>query len=239
MDEELPDTKAGAANDETEIIADPPRAETPLQAWSDAQDDADEETERHPWSAVTSQAAALITAGAAVATVVAVLGWIMLHKDRSTPAPPPPPVPSASPTAVAPPPTTAAPTQMVPSPTQTAPTQSPVLGVAPSFGGRYQVTETWANGHVVTEMWNVAPCGTGCVDITPDTGGDTVRATLHGAAWAFGHSIADDSCPGSHGGAAFLISADTLSGTVTKSFGAVCGNASEEDVDKISLTKIG
>jgi hypothetical protein len=142
---------------------------------------------------------------------------------------PPPPV--AAPTA--------APAQVAP-PTQTAaPAPSPAPSVAPSFSGRYQVTETWVNGHIVTEMWNVVPCGTGCVNITPEAGGDTVRAMLHGDTWAFGHSIADDSCPGSHGGAAFLISADTLSGTVTKSFGAVCGNASEEDVDKISLTKIG
>jgi hypothetical protein len=90
MDEEQPDTEASAANDETEVI-DGRHADTSRQAWSDAaQDDDDDEDqpERHPWSAVTGQAATLITAGAAVATVVAVLGWITLHKDRPAPAPP-------------------------------------------------------------------------------------------------------------------------------------------------------
>ena len=40
-----------------------------------------------PWSVVTGHAAALVSVGAAVAAVIAVLGWIVLHKDR--PAPPP------------------------------------------------------------------------------------------------------------------------------------------------------
>lgn len=99
MDEEQPKTAAGAANDETKIITDTSQAETPLRAWSEAdQDDEDEyeeEPSRHPWSAVTGQAAAFITAGAAVATVIAVLGWIMFHKDRPSPSVAPSPAPTA------------------------------------------------------------------------------------------------------------------------------------------------
>ncbi len=71
MDEKQPDTEASAANDETEFITNAPQAEAPRQAWSDADqdddEDEDEEPKRHTWSAVTGQAAALITAGAAVA----------------------------------------------------------------------------------------------------------------------------------------------------------------------------
>lgn len=130
MDERQPDTEASAANDETEVI-DGPYAETSRQAWSDAaqEDDDDEDRpERHPWSAVTGQAAMLITAGAAVATVVAVLGWILLHKDRPVPAPPAPttspaaaaPAPSATVTIAAAPPTTNVPPAAPPPPTATA-----------------------------------------------------------------------------------------------------------------------
>lgn len=42
MEEEQPKTDAGVANDETEIITDTAKAETPQQAWSDTnQDDED------------------------------------------------------------------------------------------------------------------------------------------------------------------------------------------------------
>ena len=65
----------------------------------------DTESESQPWSVVTGHVAALLSVGAAVAAVIAVLGWIMLHKDRpapfpaagentspaAAPAPPPPP----------------------------------------------------------------------------------------------------------------------------------------------------
>lgn len=90
--EEQPETKAGAANDATDAIdgnlADA-QGETQF-AWSHDQDEADdaEHSESHPWNVVTGQAAALISAGAAVATVTAVLGWILLHKDSPTPSPP-------------------------------------------------------------------------------------------------------------------------------------------------------
>lgn len=99
MDEEQPETEAAAANDDTEVI-DSPQAETPRQAWSDAHDDDDDDRlERHSWHAVTGQAAALITAGAAIAIVVAVLGWITLHKERpAAPASPSPSEPRGKPT---------------------------------------------------------------------------------------------------------------------------------------------
>lgn len=85
MDDDQPDTEVGAApRDKTEVIAGPP-ADTSQHAWSDADDDSDNpcQPERHPWSLVTRQAAALITAGAAIATAVAVLGWIASTKIAS------------------------------------------------------------------------------------------------------------------------------------------------------------
>jgi hypothetical protein len=130
MDEEQPDTEASAANDETQVI-DGLQAGTSRQAWSDAAQDDDgdvDQPERHPWSAVTGQAATLITAGAAVATAVAVLGWITLHKDRPAPASPAPttspaaPAPAAPPATViitAAPPTTSVPPAAPPPPTTT------------------------------------------------------------------------------------------------------------------------
>lgn len=131
MDAERPDTEASAANDETEVI-DSTEAETPRQAWSDAQNDEDEDEdrlERQSWHAVTGQAAALITASAAIAIVVAVLGWITLHKERqAAPASPSPSAPGEKPTAsaaAAPPPATvtitASPTTAIISPPAPAP----------------------------------------------------------------------------------------------------------------------
>jgi hypothetical protein len=134
MDEDQSETNAGAANDDTEVVADDftrlrkaAGGKTERRAWSDADedDDDDEQPERHPWSVVTGQAAALISAGAAVATVTAVLGWIMLHKDRPAPSPSPPSATAENTTtpAAAPPPTppatvtiTAAPPTNMPSP---------------------------------------------------------------------------------------------------------------------------
>jgi hypothetical protein len=105
MSAEEPETESGAANDATEIVADDfstrlrnvagSQAETQSgEAWSDEdedEDDADDdaESQNQPWSVVTGHAAALLSVGAAVAAVIAVLGWIVLHKDR----------PAASPTA--------------------------------------------------------------------------------------------------------------------------------------------
>jgi hypothetical protein len=97
MSAEEPETEAGAANDATEVVDDDfstrlrnvagSQAETP-EAWSDEDDAADDaESESQPWSAVTGHAAALLSVGAALAAVIAVLGWIMLHKDRPAPSP--------------------------------------------------------------------------------------------------------------------------------------------------------
>jgi hypothetical protein len=95
MGAEEPETEAGVANDATEVVDDDfstrlrnvagSQAETQFgAAWSD-EDDA--ESESQPWSVVTGHAAALLSVGAAVAAVIAVLGWIMLHKDRPAPSP--------------------------------------------------------------------------------------------------------------------------------------------------------
>src|ERR1700685_4493153 len=97
MSAEEPETEAAAANDATEVVNDDfstrlrnaagSQAET-QEAWSNEDDAADDaESESQPWSVVTGHAAALLSVGAAVAAVIAVLGWIMLHKDRPAPSP--------------------------------------------------------------------------------------------------------------------------------------------------------
>jgi hypothetical protein len=84
LNDEQPDTRAGAAADETEVVAKDVATQLGGLAWSD--DDADvrdNETERHPWSMVTGQAAVLVSVGAAVATVTAVLGWMWIDGRRN------------------------------------------------------------------------------------------------------------------------------------------------------------
>lgn len=107
MSAEEPETEAGAANDETEVIGDTVAGDQsdaqPDHAWSDEDDDADHaEPERHSWSVVTGQAAVLISVGAAVAAITVMVGWLMLHNDR--PASPPPAVERNTPSATAQPP---------------------------------------------------------------------------------------------------------------------------------------
>jgi hypothetical protein len=132
MSAEEPETEAGAANDATEVVDDDfstrlrnaagSQAET-QEAWSDEDDAADDaKSESQPWSVVTGHAAALLSVGAAVAAVIAVLGWIMLHKDRPAPSPaagkdtspaaapaPPPPPPTVTVQATPPPTVTSTP----------------------------------------------------------------------------------------------------------------------------------
>jgi serine/threonine protein kinase, bacterial len=96
MSAEEPETEAGAANDVTEVVDDDfstrlrnvaGRQET-QEAWSDEDDAADDaESQSQPWSVVTGHAAALVSVGAAVAAVIAVVGWMMLHKDRPAASP--------------------------------------------------------------------------------------------------------------------------------------------------------
>ncbi|PJE05539.1 hypothetical protein [Mycobacterium sp.] len=135
MEEEQPNTEAGVANDETEIITDTAHAETPQQAWSDTnQDDEDEfnEPRLHPWSVVTSQAAAFITAGAAIATVIAVLGWIMLHNDHPSPVAPPLPTAQNTTTPQTRPPADTAAHSPTPIASTTAPTAMSESQLAPA-----------------------------------------------------------------------------------------------------------
>lgn len=139
MSAEEPETEAGAANDATEVVdEDRLREAAGGQAWSEADDDADDDgPESHPWSVVTGQAAALISAGAAVATITAVLGWIMLHNDRAAPSPVPPTSKAeknTSPTAAA-----------VPAPPPPANSEPPSIDLpppmaaAPPLDGTYQL----------------------------------------------------------------------------------------------------
>src|SRR5258708_6186234 len=127
MSAEEPETEAGAANDATEVVDDDfstrlrnvagSQAETQFGgAWSDEDDAADDaESQSQPWSVVTGHAAALVSVGAAVAAVIAVLGWIMLHKDRpaASPAAEKNPSPTAAP---APPPPSTVTVQATPPP---------------------------------------------------------------------------------------------------------------------------
>jgi hypothetical protein len=224
-------------------------------AWSLETDDTP--THDHRWRPVIS--AALVTLLCLIVGVVTWFSITLYHQNDSrpaasapsslaapTPKPAPPPPPPVTVTAAPPP----APAMPVPTTTTQAPTLVLVTPPPPpAFSGRYTVTETWSNGRVVTEAWNVVPCGPKCVNITPEAGGSTVQALLHSGSekawagatdgqllWTFSTSVADTGCPGSHGGAAFIIDAYTLSGTVTKGWGAACGQPAETDVDKIVLT---
>jgi hypothetical protein len=141
MSAEEPETEAGAGNDATEVVDDDfstrlrnvagSQAET-QEAWSDEDDAADDaESESHPWSVVTGHAAALLSVGAAVAAVIAVLGWIMLHKDR--PAPSLPAEKNTSP-AAAPAPSSQS-TSAVTTMTSIQPTMSPVNVIPSTWTG--------------------------------------------------------------------------------------------------------
>lgn len=152
MSAEEPETEAGAANDATEVVDDDRLREAAGgQAWSEADDDADDDgPESHPWSVVTGQAAALISAGAAVATITAVLGWIMLHKDRAAPSPVPPTSTAeknTSPTAAAAPaPPPPAGSAASPTTSQPPPSSQSVVA-APPLDGIYRL-----EGHDLTPM---------------------------------------------------------------------------------------
>ncbi|RUP00861.1 MAG: hypothetical protein EKK34_32120 [Mycobacterium sp.] len=244
------ETEVGAAADDTEVVGDAATAKAATEdglAWS--LDDTDEYLLPGRWRSH------LLTAGLTVLVIIAAVGvaafglHLLEHRDqvpRNTPAPipsaAPAPLPSAAPdTTILAPPNVQIPSAQMPTPPSRLPT--PSASAESSFSGRYTVTETWSNGTVVKEVWIVVPCGTDCVNITPEAGGSTVRAQLHSTddgqpVWTFGHSVADPGCPGSHGGAAFIINAQTLSGTVTKGFDAACGQAAETDVDRIVLTKL-
>jgi hypothetical protein len=215
------------ADAETTQVPPPPRDEPGL-AWS-----VDDDTDEMP----TNRHSRLVWAGLSVLVVAVTAALILLVSTlfgrHTTNDARPQPVPSRSVT------TTVA----------AAPPSTVTPPLPPAFSGRYTVTETWSNGHVVTDTWNVVPCGPKCVNITPEAGGSTVQGLLHSGSekawagatdgqliWTFSHSVADTGCPGSHGGAAFIIDAYTLSGTVTKAFDAACGQPAETDVDKIVLT---
>jgi hypothetical protein len=170
MSAEEPETEAGAANDATEVVDDDfstrlrnvagSQSETQFgEAWSDEDDAADDaESESHPWSVVTGHAAALLSVGAAVAAVIAVLGWIMLHKDRPAPSLPAEtntssaaaPAPSSQSTSAV---TTMTSIQPLPSTSSMAATTTSPVNVIPS---------TWTG---VSQ----SPSGEGTIDSLPVT----------------------------------------------------------------------
>jgi hypothetical protein len=155
MSAEEPETEAGAANDATEVVDDGfstrlrnvagGKAETQFgEAWSDEDDAADDaESESQPWSVVTGHAAALLSVGAAVAAIIAVLGWMMLHKDR--PAPSPAAGKSTSPAAApAPPPPPTVTVQATPPPTVASTPGPSVYGTAPTTLSQVNIIpSTW------------------------------------------------------------------------------------------------
>jgi serine/threonine protein kinase, bacterial len=140
MSADDPDTQAGAANDETEVIGDASAADRadaqPDHAWSDEGDDADdaERHESHPWSVVTGQAAALVSVGAAVAAITVLAGWFMLHNDRPTSPPVAGPTFTSSIVAAPVSPPAPAPT------TTTAPPAPDPLYALPACYGKYEIT---------------------------------------------------------------------------------------------------
>jgi hypothetical protein len=77
-----------ARNDATEVVDDDfstrlwNAAGSQAEAWSDEDAADDAESERQPWSVVTSHAAALVSVGAAVAAITVVAGWMIIHKER-------------------------------------------------------------------------------------------------------------------------------------------------------------
>jgi hypothetical protein len=148
MDDEQPATREGAAADETEVVAKDVETQLGGLAWSD-DDVSVSEPERHPWSVVTGQAAVLVSVGAAVATVTAVLGWMWVDGNHD-------PRPRAPVTTVAPSAVQAAPStvQAPQTSAEVAPTQI-VTAVAVDASGQP------ANGYLETHAGGSSELG-GC-----------------------------------------------------------------------------
>lgn len=143
MSAEEPETEAGAANDATEVVYDDfsthlrnlagSRADTQFgEAWSDEDDAADDaESESHPWSVVTGHAAALVSAGAAVAVITGMVGLLWLHNDRPAPSPAPEKSTSSAAAPAPPPPSTVTVTATTQTSTHTS---TPVAATRPTTG---------------------------------------------------------------------------------------------------------
>lgn len=173
-------TEDGAAGAETEIVVQdyPPTGETTMRAWSD---DPDDERLKAPdplpsvpqsWRATWGLAAVVVAIAGVVAFVIGIVGWASSHHGDGAPMlPPDPPAPYAGPDV----PMSTAPAYTPPPPAQPS---------APVFSGRYTMAQSW-NGHTYTEMWDVTPCGDGCVHITVEGRPVTVGASLVGSQWTW------------------------------------------------------
>ncbi|MGH3634580.1 MAG: hypothetical protein ACRDTS_10910 [Mycobacterium sp.] len=194
MSAEEPETAAGAANDATEIVDDDRLREAASgQAWSDADNDADDDgPESHPWSVVTGQAAVLISVGAAVAAITVMVGWLMFQKDRPAPSPVPPTSTAdknTSPTAAAAPaasPTTTSSVQTTPPAVSKAGffgewgQHATSVTLAPHGSAHYAVSEGAMNSTSWSATWSPMTSTTAMIVLTKqlDAYGDTTSQWL-------------------------------------------------------------
>jgi hypothetical protein len=214
--EDAPDTSVwsedGAAGAQTTIVPPAPAA-VPLLAWS-VDEDETVPLEHRSWASVWGTATVLLSLAAAVAVVIGILGWVAVRQDA------PVVTPSTMPAAALPPISTPVPTTTVTVAAAPAPTVT-VEAAAPTspFSGRYTETDTAPSGHVIAAVWDVTPCGDGCVYIAEDgvnnSGG---RVWLADGQWSFEVPIkaicADGSSVPFAGRGRYAIDAITLRGTL-------------------------
>jgi hypothetical protein len=264
--EDAPDTSVwsedGAAGAETTIVPPPTVAGAPALAWSEGADDA-EQPERQSWIEASWTAAVILLSAAAAAFVIGIVGLVALHHDE-----PAAPAPSTMAASAIPSISTAAPaptvTVQVPAPTVTvqaappsppaAPTQAQTLKTsdpdvvpptaAPSFSGRYTMTETVPDsGQTVILTWAVTPCGDGCANIAVD--GSSAQAHLVNGFWRWdtddvGAACEDGSKIYHAGSGHYVLDATTLRGTAHFTWRKVCpGQSGDPDTNTIVLTRAG
>jgi hypothetical protein len=189
------------------------------------------------WGFAWGHAAILLACAGVVAFVIAVVGLATTeHHPTSMPAESPLSTlpPTSMPAAALPPAALKTAGPSAPGTTWTTPPPPPPVTVQaapppPAFSGRYTMTDTAPTGHVFTGVWDVTPCGDGCVDIAEDGGRDFDRqAQLINGQWTFDvpiKAICDDgSSVPSAGSGHFTIGASTLRGILQASWTkARCG----------------
>jgi hypothetical protein len=228
--EDAPDTSLwsedGAAGAQTTVV---PPATVAAQELAWSADTEVIETESRSWASVWGQATVLLVLAAAVAVVIGILGWVAVRQDAPVVS-----TPSTMPAAALPPISTSAPTTTV---TVAAPVPTPV------FGGRYIETDTNADGRSVANVWDVNPCGDGCVDISGNGRSDRVSLLVDGGGeWTFDlpmHAICRDGSIVPRAGIGhFTIDTTTLRGTVQDNWTKeACGIPPGVATHHISMTK--
>jgi hypothetical protein len=227
--QDYPETTAGPANDETTVVPPVPAA-VPLLAWSVDEDDT-APIEHRSWSSVWGTATVMVTLAAAVAVVIGLLGWIAFHQDSPTPVSTPPTMPAAA---------------LPPISTESTPTTTTVTVAAqaptPAFSGRYIETDTNADGRSVANVWDVNPCGDGCVDISGNGRSDRVDLLVGGGEWTFDlpmNAICRDGSNVLRAGIGhFTIDTTTLRGTVQDNWTKeACGIPPGVATHNISMTR--